>query len=62
MAKKPAEAAPLTADEVRKIAVLSRLHLSEADVEKMRANQRDLGTMKTYDIFGNERPIQGPVE
>lgn len=32
------------------------------DVEKMRANQRDLGTMKTYDIFGNERPIQGPVE
>jgi aspartyl-tRNA(Asn)/glutamyl-tRNA(Gln) amidotransferase subunit C len=45
VAKKPAEAAPLTADEVRKIAVLSRLHLSDADVEQM---TRQLGAILDY--------------
>lgn len=36
---------PLTPDEVRKIAVLSRLHLSDADIDKM---TRQLGAILDY--------------
>jgi len=43
--KTPEAPPPLTVDDVRKIAVLARLHLSDADLEKM---TRQLGAILDY--------------